>query len=487
MPGKQKKGTNKRADRDLLTSSKAPSKSSAKQAQQEAAASAAAQEQPAKATPSAEELASQQKLLSIFQSAYSEVLSSPAFSQTLQEVKAALYDREFEKAFAREEYLDVYAARWSPTRALGYAAVLDGLRDWLDGLALEGDDTTWSTPAAVETEGNDETTERLADLSLANGSTNTGVSEATDVAPSESEECKDANGDDQGAESEQQTATTPANNNSNIKTLKVLALGGGTAELAAFVSFLSKSPGVRGDLTLVDAGPWTDTISKLHKALTAPPPIYKYASAAAKAANRALADATTLRYTFLHRDALSLTAADLKSSLSVTGSGERQQQQPDQQPVLVTLLFTLNELYTGGGIGRTTAFLRMLGRTLAPGSLLLVVDSPGSYSEAAVGGDGKNKKKYPMSWLVDHTLLRAGEGRTKKKPQDQDGGDAESNAGDKTKAQAQQEDGCKWEKLDENESIWFRISDELRYPIQLENMRYQMHLYRAVSTAEKTN
>jgi 25S rRNA (uracil2843-N3)-methyltransferase len=483
MPGKQKKGSNKRADRDLLNN-KAPSKSSARQAQEAAAAAAAAREQQQQqaksAAPSAEELASQQKLLSIFQSAYSEVLSSPDFSSTLQEVKAALYEREFERAFAKEEYLDVYAARWSPTRALGYAAVLEGLREWLNGLLLEEHGATaWGTPAAaVEAEVNEETAGKMGDLSLGDESTKAGDPEDTEAAAvPESKEHQDGNDEDEEVtDSEQQDTTTTTT--TTHKTLKVLALGGGTAELAALVSFLSKSsPGVRGDLTLVDAGPWAGPVAKLHTALTVPPPIYKYASAAAKAANKALADATTLRYDFLHRDALSLTAAELRDCVVPR----------DHQPVLVTLLFTLNELYTGGGIGKTTAFLRMLGRTLAPGSLLLVVDSPGSYSEAAVGG--KEKKKYPMSWLVDHTLLRAasesGQQAARRKPQDQEGGagaDAGEEKSDKTPAQ--QEEGCKWEKLEENESIWFRISDELRYPIQLENMRYQLHLYRAISATE---
>ena len=36
-----------------------------------------------------------------------------------------------------------------------------------------------------------------------------------------------------------------------------------------------------------------------------------------------------------------------------------------------------------------------------------------------------------------------------------------------------------WEKLESADSVWFRLAEGLRYPIQLENMRYQMHLYRA--------
>jgi 25S rRNA (uracil2843-N3)-methyltransferase len=124
------------------------------------------------------------------------------------------------------------------------------------------------------------------------------------------------------------------------------------------------------------------------------------------------------------------------------------------EPLTVTLMFTLNELYTNGGIGKTTKFLKLLGEILPDRSLLLVVDSPGSYSEAAVG---KEKKRYPMQWLLDHTL---------------------------TDIRAASKD-YEWEQLESHDSIWFRLPEELSYPIQLENMRYQMHLYqrKSMSTA----
>ncbi|PHH85155.1 hypothetical protein CDD83_824 [Cordyceps sp. RAO-2017] len=135
---------------------------------------------------------------------------------------------------------------------------------------------------------------------------------------------------------------------------------------------------------------------------------------------------------FRQADALALTEGELARLAG-----------PD--PLLVTLLFTLNELYTDAGPARTTAFLRALARALPSGSLLLVVDSPGSYSEAAVGRD---KKRYPMHWLLGHTLLDA------------------------------RAPGYAWERLESHDSLWFRLPEGLSYPIQLENMRYQMHLYR---------
>ena len=55
-----------------------------------------------------------------------------------------------------------------------------------------------------------------------------------------------------------------------------------------------------------------------------------------------------------------------------------------------------------------------------------------------------------MKWLVDHVLLGEGEGK----------------------------DGAEWEKIVEDDSRWFRLPEGLSYPIALENMRYQIHLYR---------
>ncbi|KAG4218922.1 hypothetical protein PC116_g32598, partial [Phytophthora cactorum] len=193
----------------------------------------------------------------------------------------------------------------------------------------------------------------------------------------------------------------------------MLAIGGGAAEIVAFAEFLrGAGDAVSGDLTLLDTGPWGKVIEKLHAGLTTAPPLSKYASAAAKAANAALvAPAERLRSTFVQQDALQLDSRELAGLLGRNG------------PVIVTLLFTLNELYTSGGIKMTTAFLRNLSSVVPVGSLLLVVDSPGSYSEAAVG---KEAKRYPMQWLLDHTLLQA----------------------DKLPPE-----GCRWEKIQSHDSI----------------------------------
>ncbi|PTB47078.1 hypothetical protein M441DRAFT_183154 [Trichoderma asperellum CBS 433.97] len=219
---------------------------------------------------------------------------------------------------------------------------------------------------------------------------------------------------------------------------KFICIGGCAAEHVAFASHLQQTAS-SGTITLLDAGPWAQVVDLLQKQVTSPPVLSKYASAAIKAANTPLLEDGQLSTTFCQNDILAMNKEALVELLG-------------PEPLTVTLMFTLNELYTNGGIGKTTKFLKLLGEILPDRSLLLVVDSPGSYSEAAVG---KENKRYPMQWLLDHTLMDV---RTASKEYE-------------------------WEKLESHDSIWFRLPEELSYPIQLENMRYQMHLYQRKSTS----
>lgn len=320
-------------------------------------------------------MAQQQRILDLFSQTFQDVLTSPSFTETVQEVKQALFDRDFIRAFAKPDYLAVYAARWSPTRALGYAAMLAGFRHHLEG-----------------------------------------------------------NGDG----------------------MRTFCVGGGAAELVAIGAFLhvstSRSHGeeagpdspLSGEIVLLDSGPWGDVVARLADALTSPPPPSKYASEAVRAANHALVAPSRLSVTFQQRDVLDLDESALSELLGTAA------------PVFVTLLFTLNELFTSNGVAKTTRFLLQLTSVVPIASFLLVVDSPGSYSETPVG---QHAKKYPMHWLLDKILLER---------------------------QNEPGRGRIWTKVMSEDSVWFRLLDGLRYSIPLENMRYQVHLYRADSGKDQT-
>ncbi|KAK6458875.1 uncharacterized protein RJT20DRAFT_10138 [Scheffersomyces xylosifermentans] len=111
---------------------------------------------------------------------------------------------------------------------------------------------------------------------------------------------------------------------------------------------------------------------------------------------------------------------------------------------LITLLFTTNELFTEKR-QETIRLLQTLNKTCKRGSLLLIAESAGSYSNITIG-----TKKFPVQFLIDMILVGK-----------------------------QGSDDGEWEIVDQTESIWYRINPkEVHYPMKLENMRFFYRLYR---------
>lgn len=224
---------------------------------------------------------------------------------------------------------------------------------------------------------------------------------------------------------------------------RVACIGGGAgAELVALAAAYRHRQTDRSvTVTAIDIANWSDVVTSLTAALFEPPPVAPLKAQPFLSAT----DQVSFTVDFLHQDILALSAAAVRTTFASVH--------------LVTLLFTLNELFSTS-LPRTTAFLLALTAALPSTAHLLVLDSPGSYSEIAfdgTGGSNTNKegatKQYPMKWLLDHTLLNiAGHG-----PE------------------------AKWTKVESQDSVWFRLDrDKLQYPIELENMRYQIHIYRRV-------
>jgi 25S rRNA (uracil2843-N3)-methyltransferase len=323
----------------------------------------------------------QQLILNLYRNSFAERLDSD-IQPLLQEVKGHLFDRNFKDAFGREDYLEAYAARWSPSRALGYLGVLWRMRESLDLVQSSADET------------------------------------AEPVEKSQ-------------------------------KSYKIACLGGGAGAEIGTLGGLHRllsdehkenEGGLPKDLEVVaiDSAAWGNVVEQLTQQITIPPPVSKYASAAVKAANHSLVDPTAFKTTFHQYDLLTVDPKILATAL--------------EGVKLVTLMFTLNELYSTSR-SLTQQFLLRMTDALAPGAMLLVIDSPGSYSTVTLNGAEKN---YPMQWLLDHTLLA-----------DISGGKAK-------------EEEKLWEKLQDDDSRWFRLDDRLEYPIELENMRMQLHLYRRI-------
>ncbi|KAI9678033.1 MAG: hypothetical protein M1817_005977 [Caeruleum heppii] len=399
MPARR--GTKNQANHGSGQSSKKSSALKVTSASRQPKTVPAAPKESSKANPPATTSAElQQRLLDIFSTALNARLT-PSLPSLLQEIKGHLFARDFEKAFGKAEYLDIYALRWSPGRALAYLDIFQSLSEHILRIRIDGN--------------------------------------SVEDAGQEQNAAEPRSGDDEALG----TASS---------SLRVTCLGGGAgAEVIALSGFLShlndgqsstELPSTARlfqdlDLTTVDLADWSDVLDNLKTHIVEPPRLSVYASAARKAAATPLLAASSLSCSLGTRDILSLSAVELRAI--VRGAQ------------LITLMFTLNELYTSSVAG-TTKFLMTLGAVASPGTLLLVVDSPGTYSTVAMGG--REEKKYPMQWLLDRTLLE-------QKERNEDDGRS-----------------WRWEKLVTEESKWFRIPEGLRYPIELENMRYQMHLYR---------
>ena len=365
-------------------------------------------------------LALQQKLLNIFRDAFPSRFE-PGLTACLQEVKGFLYHREFIRAFERDEYREAYVVRWSPSRTLGYLKILE---DVVDGI--------WNEKSKKGS------SEEIADTNRS--------------GPDNEIKIICLGG---GAGAEMVSLTGVLN---SLQQRKASALGnsGERSKIPDMSPIEIQRQGTRLNIDLVDIADWAPILNRLYESVTTPPTLSPYASAAVKASNLPLVPASTLSFTFHQHDVLKLPPSHLRPLVY------------DRD--LVTIFFTLNELYSTSP-PLTQTFLLNLTLCTKAGTLLLVMDSAGSYSEVDLGKE--EAKKYPMQWLLDHTLLKSAtevdfnhpaDGRT----------DDEGSVGKKN----QQKNVSKWEKLRDEESRWFRLPDGLRYPLELENMRYQVHLYR---------
>ncbi|BCR86479.1 25S rRNA (uracil2843-N3)-methyltransferase [Aspergillus chevalieri] len=232
---------------------------------------------------------------------------------------------------------------------------------------------------------------------------------------------------------------------------QVVCIGGGAgAEIVALAGVwrdIVTAPTDEGEgrstglkVTAVDIADWSGVVGRLDGAMRSPKVL---ASKSHPAPLLPDGGGDKFGVAFQKADVLSLPEEELKS---LYGQGT----------VMVTLMFTLNELFSTS-IAKATAFLLRTTDVVEPGTLFLVVDSPGSYSSLSLGkttDTGEKEKverKYPMKFLLDHTLLSVAEG--------------------------------KWEKILSQDSRWWRRdAARLHYDVGegagLEDMRFQVHLYR---------
>lgn len=415
----------------------------------------------------------QQWVLGIFRSALRDRFSAD-LQQVLQEIKGHLYARDFYKAFATREKLEAYAVRWSSSRALAYLSIFHDAREYL----MHKDTSVDSEPLMAAGSSSKVATQQQQPESSA---------AAASTAPD-----------------------SPHQGGKSMAThMNVACLGGGggaeAVALAGYARHMMRASGSSGSdvngggppaerlslsINIIDVADWSTVLRQLEGSIIGAA-ASNDASTSTSTSNKTLPPAAKLspdQYTinFHQGDLLSPDISSSSHHASLIQNAD-----------LITLMFTLNELYTAS-LSRTTStfLLDFLTPHAKPQALLLVVDSPGSYSTVRLGdnnnnnnnnssssnNDEKSPRTYPMHFLLDHTLLDLASTTTT----------TTSDNNQQPPPPPPPPPRPAWQKLplhhhDPNSdamSRWFRLppaqSQLLRYPLPLENTRYQVHLYRRV-------
>lgn len=381
----------------------------------------------------------QQILLNVFKSALLSSANSTSESQDpaaeepldiktlIQTIKSHLYNRDFDSAFADadEGLLRAYALRWSAARALGYAGLFKSMfKVLMEDEARNSGKGSALHPAHVVCIGGGAGAEIVAlsaawrdlmDEGTILGSQK-GLSDAFEAVSLSDKH------DDQGDESTRKSEQlqTPPTSSSSLS------------------------------ITAVDIADWSAVVRRLSSTILSPSVPGSKSHPSPLLANGQQQDTTTdsiLNVDFKRLDVLSLSDAELASLFHFT------QPSSSTHTNMVTLMFTLNELFSTS-MPKATAFLLRTTDLLQPGTLLLVVDSPGSYSTLKLGKGGSagaQERQYPMKFLLDHALLSVAKGS--------------------------------WERVYSQDSRWWRRdAARLWYDVGegagLEDMRFQIHVYR---------
>ncbi|KAJ5188279.1 Protein of unknown function DUF3115 [Penicillium cf. griseofulvum] len=333
----------------------------------------------------------------------------------IQTIKGLLYQRDFDSAFteAGEDLLRAYALRWSASRSLGYAGLLKGVLTWMkdEEENTRGRARSKNPCTRVVSIGGGAGAE-IAALAAAWRDMGSQAQSLLERVANVSLEDKESQ-DEKKTEVEDQGVSAPS--------LSVMA---------------------------VDIGNWSDVVDRLSRTITSSDVPFSQTTKYRPPLLSEKVASETFSVSFRRADVLTLPEEGLKEILLGPSSSS------PFTSVLVPIMFTLNELFSTS-MPKTTGFLLKMTEMLPAGAVLLVVDSPGSYSTLKLGTKGPDgepqERNYPMKFLLDHTLLNVAKG--------------------------------KWECVYTQDSRWWRRDAvRLRYEVGegagLEDMRFQMHVYR---------
>jgi 25S rRNA (uracil2843-N3)-methyltransferase len=299
----------------------------------------------------------QQLILDTIRTTFPAVDEFNALIPVLREVREALEQKDYCKAFGTEEFLEAYTIRWSPSRALTIANVLawicSEMREaaWVQQF-LHNDGQKPSKIVCIGRGGSD----LLACVALL-------------------KHCHQSKLDE-----------IPRLESSSPDAIMQDIISITTSHLDP-----DYNDSAMVDLNLIDRHDWSGIVTKLQHNLTHSPPLSKYATAKAHASKTSAIPSHVLNLAVNHFDILESRSTDLRAMIG-------------PNPALITLFFTLHEFYSIS-ISKTTAFLLRLTSTAPKGSLLLIVNSPGADVALPDSSNKGQEKKYPVEWLLYQALL----------------------------------------------------------------------------------
>ncbi|KAJ9127186.1 hypothetical protein QFC24_001423 [Naganishia onofrii] len=362
-------------------------------------------------------------ILDVLNASLAQALADPNLAVKIQQIKALLYEKRFLEVFETESWLDIYAARWVPSRALAFREIFDSI-----GLLERSEEVAEFTKGKGKENAESKVESAIAGLSLSAGLPRSAQkvicigggagSELVALCAVVSQQLgstidrqEDLHSDSETEDADkEEPETTPATPTSS-----------------------SVIPPL--DIHLLDIGPYGELINSFQETcLSVLPGLSNHATNAI----------------FHQIDILAPECTPLFENLLTRSTS---------QPPIITLLFTMTELFIQSR-PRTIAFLRMLSRYAPRGTLFLVVDS--ANEEASAVTVGKEGRSWSLGMVMDGILCTPPPVAT-------------TGSGEPApKAKAL------WRKMESEDSKWYRLREGLQehYPIKMENTRYWLRLYR---------
>ncbi|KAJ9122362.1 hypothetical protein QFC22_001784 [Naganishia vaughanmartiniae] len=363
-------------------------------------------------------------ILDVLNSSLAQALADPNLAIKIQQIKALLYEKRFLEVFETESWLDIYAARWVPSRALAFREIFDsiGLLERSEEVAEftkgKGKENAESMPetAVAGTSFSAEPLRSAQKVICIGGGAG---SELVALCAVVSQQL--------GSKTEQQEDSLHPDSESEDVDKEEPETTSATATTTSVIPPL--------DIHFLDIGPYGELINSFQETcLSILPGISNNATNAI----------------FHQIDILAPECTTLFENLLTRSSA---------QPPIITLLFTMTELFIQSR-PRTIAFLRMLSRFAPRGTLFLVVDS--ANEEASAVTVGKEGRSWSLGMVMDGILCTPPPAATT----------GSEEPAPKAKAL--------WRKMESEDSKWYRLREGLQdhYPIKMENTRYWLRLYR---------